>query len=612
MLALLRTRRFAPLFLTQLLGALNDNLFKAALVVMLTVGTAERTSISVETLVNLASALLILPFFLFSALAGTLADKLEKARLIRALKLIEVAVMLVAAAGFHLGSLPLLFGSLFLMGAQSAFFGPLKYAILPQHLEARELVGGNALVETGTFIAILAGTLVGGLIVALDGIGVTAISATIVVIALLGWLASRHVPEASPSASHVVIDWNLARGTVRNLRLARANRPAFRAILGASWFWFLGALLLAQLPLIATAAIGGDERTISVLLAVFSVGIGVGSVLCERLSRGRIELGLVAPASLALTILLFDLAGSVAAAPGDGQIPLRLALDLLGLGLAGGVFVVPLYALMQERSASEERSRIVGANNIVNAAFMVGAAGFGIALSALGASAAHILAAGAALSLVATCVTAALTRDFVMRLVAGRLVRAIYRVRTDGLEHLPDHGPALLVANHVTYTDALVLGGLCRRPVRFVVYHRIYSQPLLRWFFRLVRAIPIAPKSEDPAQLARALEEIDLALAEGEIVGIFPEGKLTRDGELDEFRPGIERILAARPVPVVPVALRGLWGSFFSYAGGAPLRKWPRRLWSRIEIVFGRSVAPASASAEHLRAPVAALRGPRR
>lgn len=612
MLSLLRTRRFAPLFVTQLLGALNDNLFKAALVVMLTVGTAERTSISVETLVNLASALLILPFFLFSALAGALADKLEKARLIRALKVTEVVVMLVAAVGFHLGSLPLLFASLFLMGAQSAFFGPLKYAILPQHLEARELVGGNALVETGTFIAILAGTLAGGLIVALDGIGVTAISATVVGVALLGWLASRHVPEASPSAAHLAIDWNLARGTARTLRLARANRPAFRAILGASWFWFLGALLLAQLPLIATAAIGGDERTISVLLAVFSVGIGVGSVLCERLSRGRIELGLVAPASLAITFLLVDLASSVAAAPGDGQIPLRLALDLLGLGLAGGVFVVPLYALMQERSASHERSRIVGANNIVNAIFMVGAAGFGIALSALGASAAHILAAGAALSLIATGVTAALTREFVLRLLVGRMVRAIYRVRTDGLENLPDHGPALLVANHVTYTDALVLGGLCRRPVRFVVYHRIYSQPLLRWFFRLVRAIPIAPKSEDPTRLARALEEIDRALAEGEIVGIFPEGKLTRDGELDEFRPGIERILAARPVPVVPVALRGLWGSFFSYAGGAPLRKWPRRVWSRIEVVFGRSVAPAAASAERLRARVAELRGHRR
>lgn len=609
MLGLLRTRRFAPLFWTQLLGALNDNLLKAALVVTLTVGTAHRTGASVETLVNLASALLILPFFLFSALAGALADRFEKARLIRTLKLVEVAVMLVAAIGFHLESLPLLFASLFLMGAQSAFFGPLKYAILPQHLEPRELVGGNALVETGTFLAILAGTLMGGLIVAMDGVGATAISVVVVGVALLGWLSSRAVPEAAPSGAEVPIDLNILRGTARTLRLAAANRPAFRAILGASWFWFLGALLLAQLPLIATTAIGGDERTISILLAVFSVGIGVGSVLCGRLSRGRIELGVVAPASLAITLLLVDLAVSVASSPGDGHVPLRLALDLLGLGLAGGVFVVPLYALMQERSAAEERSRIVSANNIMNAIFMVSAAVFGIALSVLSASASQILLAGAVLSLVATGVVAALTREPLMRILVGAVVRAVYRVRTSGLEHVPDHGPAILVANHVTYTDALILGGLCRRPVRFVVYHRIHGHPLLRWFFRLVRAIPIAPRSEDPVMLARALVEIDRALADGEVVGIFPEGRLTRDGELDAFRPGIERILEARPVPVVPVALRGLWGSFFSYAGGAPLRKWPKRVWSRVEVVIGAAIEPADARAAGLRARVAELRG---
>lgn len=361
--------------------------------------------------------------------------------------------------------------------------------------------------------------------------------------------------------------------------------------------------------LIATTAIGGDERTISILLAVFSVGIGVGSVLCGRLSRGRIELGVVAPASLAITLLLVDLAVSVASSPGDGHVPLRLALDLLGLGLAGGVFVVPLYALMQERSAAEERSRIVSANNIVNAIFMVSAAVFGIALSVLSASASQILLAGAVLSLVATGVVAALMREPLMRILVGAVVRAVYRVRTSGLEHVPDHGPAILVANHVTYTDALILGGLCRRPVRFVVYHRIHGHPLLRWFFRLVRAIPIAPRSEDPVMLARALVEIDRALADGEVVGIFPEGRLTRDGELDAFRPGIERILEARPVPVVPVALRGLWGSFFSYAGGAPLRKWPKRVWSRVEVVIGAAIEPADARAAGLRARVAELRG---
>lgn len=609
MLDLLRRRRFAPLFVTQLLGALNDNLFKSALVVTLTVAAAREGGASVDTLVNLSTALLIAPFFLFSALAGELADKLDKARLIRVLKASELAIMLAAAAGFHLRSLPLLFGALFLCGAQSAFFGPLKYGILPQHLRPRELVAGNALVEVGTFVAILLGTLLGGLVVALDGVGIVAIGALLALVALAGWIASAAVPPAPASAPELAIDWNLPRGIAKNLALARRNRPAFRAIVGASWFWFLGALLLAQLPLIATRVIGGDERTITILLAIFTVGIGLGSLLAGKLSGGRIELGLVAPASLALAALLADLALRVGAAAPSGEVPLGIALDLAGLGLAGGVFVVPLYALMQERSSPEERSRIISANNIVNAIFMVAAAAFAIGLSALGASLEELLLATAALAAVATGVVAVLTRDFLLRLLVAVVVRVVYRVRQEGLEHVPDHGAALLVANHVTYTDAIVLGGLCRRPVRFVVYHRIHDAPVLRWFFRLVRAIPIALRSEDPARLERALDEIDRALAEGELVGIFPEGKLTRDGELDLFRPGVERILERRPVPVVPVALRGLWGSFFSYAGGPPLRKWPRRVWSRVEVVCGAALAPSAASAQVLRARVAELLG---
>ncbi len=609
MLHLLRRRRFAPLFVTQLLGALNDNLFKSALVVTLTVAAAREGGASVDTLVNLSSAVLIAPFFLFSALAGELADKLDKARLVRALKAIEIAIMLAATVGFSLRSLPLLFGTLFLCGAHSAFFGPLKYGILPQHLRARELVPGNALVELGTFVAILAGTLLGGLVVALEGVGVVAIGALLISVAVTGWLSSRAIPSAPPNAPELAIEWNLARGIVKNLRRARANRPAFRAIVGASWFWFLGALLLAQLPLIATLTLGGDEGTITMLLAVFTMGIGLGSLLCGKLSGGRIELGVVAPASLVIALLIADLALRVGAAVPGGGVPLAIALDLFGVGAAGGVFVVPLYALMQERSSPEERSRIVSANNIVNAIFMVAAAAFAIALRALGASLEALLLATAGLALVATMVAAALTRDFLLRLLVAVLVRTIYRVRQHGLENVPDHGAALIVANHVTYTDAIVLGGLCRRPVRFVVYHRIHDAPVLRWFFRLVRAIPIAPRSEDPARLERALAEIDRALAEGELVGIFPEGKLTRDGELDAFRPGIDRILARRPVPVVPVAMRGLWGSFFSYAGGPPLRKWPRRFWSRIEVVIGAAVAPSAATANALRARVAELLG---
>jgi hypothetical protein len=611
--SLLTSRRFAPLFVTQLLGALNDNLFKSALVVTLTVGVAARGDAApVDALVNLAGALLILPFFLFSSVAGQLADRHDKARLIRRLKAYEVGVMALAALGFHLGSLPLLFVALFLMGAQSAFFGPLKYGILPQHLRSRELVAGNGLVETGTFVAILGGTLLGGLVVAVPRWGPTLLSALALATAAGGWLASRAVPSAPPSVPGLAVDWNLARGTWRLVRRARRNRPAWKAIVGASWFWFLGALLLAQLPLLATHELGGDERTITLLLAVFSVGIGIGSAACERLSGGRIELGMVAPAALALAALLVDLAVATAHAPGDGSLPWRVIADLFALGLLGGLYVVPLYALMQERSGAGERARIVAANNVVNALFMVAAAGFAVGLRAAGLSLPQLLGATAGLALVAGLVALVRTRDFVIRLLVGLVVRLAYRVRSEGLDHVPDHGPALVVANHVTYADALILGGLCRRPIRFVVDHRIHDARALRWFFRLVRAIPIAPRREDPTRLEEAHAAIDRALADGEVVGIFPEGRLTRDGEMDAFRPGVERILARRPVPVVPVALRGLWGSFFSHAGGRPFALRPRRPWRRVEVIAGRALRPAEVSATHLRARVGALRGDRR
>lgn len=600
---LLRSRRFAPLFVTQLLGAFNDNVFKSALVVTVTLGGAARAGLSVDALVNVASALLILPFFLFSALAGQLADRLDKARLMRALKLTEVGVMGLAVLGFQLGSLPLLLGSLFLMGAQSAFFGPVKYGILPQHLGAHELVRGNGLVEMGTFVAILGGTLIGGLVIALPGVGTVALSALVLVIAAAGYVAARQVPDAPPSAPGLALDFHLARSTWRTLRLARANRPAWKAIVGASWFWFLGALLLAQLPLIAADHLGGDAHTITVLLALFTVGVGLGSLASDRLTGGRIEIGHVAPASLALTALLVDLALAIAAAPAAGHVPFRVGADLTLLGLAGGLYIVPLYALMQERSAPEERARVVAANNILNALFMVSAALFAVALRALGLSLPQLLLATAALSGVATLIALALTRDFVLRLLIAGVVRALYRVRARGLDAVPDHGPAVVVANHVSYVDALVLGGLCRRPIRFVMDHRIHDGPL-RPFFRAVRAIPIAPRGEDPTRLEAALDAIDAALEDGEVVGIFPEGKLTRDGALDVFKPGVERILERRPAPVVPVGLRGLWGSFFSHAGGRPFAKWPRRVWSKIEIQAGPVMAPEDVTADGLRAAV--------
>ncbi|MEO8411690.1 MAG: MFS transporter, partial [Propionivibrio sp.] len=367
-LALLKTRRFAPFFVTQFLGAFNDNLYKNALVVLLTFQAASWTTLTPEILTNLAAGVFILPFFLFSATAGQLADKYDKAWLARLSKLLEVVIMGVAALGFFLHSLNILLGALFLLGLQSTLFGPVKYAILPQHLRADELIGGNALVESGTFVAILIGTLAGGLLAGLGGNPVWVAFAGLLV-AVAGYFASRGIPSAPAPAPTLVVNLNPFSETWRNIGFARENRTVFLAILGISWFWLYGALFLAQFPVYAKKVLGGDETLVTLLLAIFTVGIGLGSMLCEKLSGKHVEIGLVPFGSIGLTLFGFDL---LFASPGDlvagalfslahllAQTGLwRVLFDLFALGLFGGFFIVPLYVLIQLRSAPEHRARI--------------------------------------------------------------------------------------------------------------------------------------------------------------------------------------------------------------------------------------------------------------
>ncbi|MRR51114.1 MAG: MFS transporter [Rhodocyclaceae bacterium] len=397
--ALLKQRRFAPFFATQFLGAFNDNVFKNALVVMLTFQAASWTEMSVGVLSNLAAGIFILPFFLFSATAGQIADKYDKARLARLVKVLEMAIMLVAGLGFWLHSLAVLLGALFLLGLHSTVFGPVKYAILPQHLREDELVGGNALVEAGTFVAILAGTLFGGLLAGAGHPGWIAFSGF--AIAALGYATSRGIPAAPAPEPGLRVNPNPITETWRNILFARENRSVFLAILGISWFWLYGALFLAQFPAYAKNVLGGGESAVTLLLATFTIGIGVGSLLCERLSHHHLELGLVPFGSIGLTLFGLDIAwASPAAAPLGEPLTVatllaqlstwRILADLLLLGLFGGFFIVPLYALMQQRSSEAHRARIVAANNILNACFMVGGAlaaasllGKGLSIAAL-------------------------------------------------------------------------------------------------------------------------------------------------------------------------------------------------------------------------------------
>ena len=619
---LLATRRFAPFFVTQFLGAFNDNLFKNALVVLLTFHAASWTTMAPELLANLAAGVFILPFFLFSASAGQLADKYDKALLSRLVKVLEMLIMGVAALGFFMHSLSILLGALFLLGLHSTLFGPVKYAILPQHLREDELVGGNALVESGTFVAILLGTLAGGLLAGVGGHpGWVAFAGLLV--AALGFAASCRIPAAPAPVPDLKVNLNPFSETWRNIGFARRERVVFLSILGISWFWLYGALFLAQFPVYAKNVLGGDETSVTLLLATFTVGIGLGSMLCEKLSGKHVEIGLVPFGSIGLTVFGVDLLfASPASLPPGAPLAIgallaqpeiwRVLFDLFALGLFGGFFIVPLYVLIQLRSASEHRARIIAANNILNALFMVvGALSAGGLLG--GGMPIPVLFAGAALCNAAVAIYIyLLVPEFMLRFAAWLLIHSIYRLEQKGLHNLPEQGAAVLVCNHVSFVDPIVISAACRRPIRFVMDHRIFRMPLIGFIFRHMRAIPIAPAKEDPALMEAAFEEVARALAEGELVGIFPEGRITDSGEMYPFRRGVQRIVARSPVPVVPMALSGLWGSFFSRKDGPAMSK-PSHLrpFSRIGLSVGPAVAPECATPEHLQTRVAALRGER-
>lgn len=617
---LLRERRFAPFFGVQFLGALNDNVYKNALVIMIAFQAAHLTTLDSGLLVNLCAGLFILPFFLFSATAGQLADKYEKSRIIRLVKLLEIGIMVLGAAGFLMQNLALMMLALFLMGLQSTMFGPVKYAYLPQHLKPEELVGGNGLVETGTFVAILLGTIFGGLLIGIRAGGAIWVSIATLVLACAGYALSRGVPHSPAPSPALRINWNPVTETWANLRFLRTNRTVFLSILGVSWFWFYGALFLSQFPNYGKDVLGGNEYVVTLLLALFSIGIGAGSLACERLSGHKVEIGLVPFGSLGLTVFALDLCfaapevlhGEAVGAFAFLQQPgsWRVAMDLVLIGVFGGFYIVPLYALIQMRSEESHRSRVIAGNNILNALFMVGAALLAIVLLQLGFTIPQLFLVTALLNAVVAIYIYTLVPEFTMRFLVWLLIHSVYRLQKSGLENIPDEGPAVLVCNHVSFVDALIIAAACRRPIRFVMDHNIYRLPLLNFIFRVSRTIPIASARENPELLEQAYEEIARALERGDLVGIFPEGRITDSGELNPFRPGIRRIVERTPVPVVPLALRGLWGNYFSRKDGPAMSKpWRIRPFAKIGLAIGAPVEPQAAAPEGLQQAVLALRG---
>ncbi|WP_332848252.1 MFS transporter [Massilia sp. S19_KUP03_FR1] len=618
--SLLTQKRFAPFFWTQFLGAFNDNLFKTALLVSLTYDALSWTTMSPSLITNLIPGLFILPYVLFSATAGQIAEKVEKARLSRYVKMLEIAIMAIAGIGWMTHTLWLLIAAVVGMGIHSTLFGPVKYAYLPQNLKTEELVGGNGMIEMGTFVGILIGQILGDVLVMQQQWGLELVAAGTLFSALLGLFASYRIPLSPAPRPDLKISANFVAESFRNIAFSSKNRTVFLSMLGNSWFWFYGAVVLSQFPVFSKDYLHGDHNVFVLLLIVFSIGVGAGSLLCEKLSGGKVEIGLVPFGSIGLTVFGIDLYFACLGYTNTATVgmagllaqtgALRILADITLIGVFGGLFIVPLFALIQTRCDPAHISRTIAGMNILNALFMVVSAGMAVALLGYGFTIPQLFLITACLNALVAIYIFSLVPEFLVRFMAWLLIHTIHRVVTVDGQRIPDEGPAVLVCNHVSYVDALVIGAASPRPIRFVMDYRIFKTPLLGWLFRSAKAIPIASAKEDPWIMEKAYVDIARALHEGELVCIFPEGRLTSTGELNEFRGGVAKIVERSKVPVIPMALRGLWGSLLTRDKANLFERSLSRGWrSRLALAVGQPVAPHQATPEYLQEQVLALRG---
>ena len=616
--SILAHRRFGPLFVTQFLGAFNDNFFKNALVILIAFRAVSIGGLPPESMVALSAVVFILPFFLFSALAGQLADKLDKTAMIRWTKNGEIGVMVLGAIGFAWGSVPALLAVLFLMGLQSTVFGPCKYGILPQLLPDDELVTGNALIELGTYLAILGGTLAGGLLIEVPG-GQYVVAGGVLAIAACGRLASSFIPSTPAQDPDLVVRVDPIRPTWELVSLCREERSIFLSILGISWFWLFGSAFLSLFPPYTEDVLNGTPAIATVFLALFSVGIGIGSMMCEQLSRERLELGLVPIGSFGMSVFtaglwLVGTPWSVGERMGVLEFlqqPLGwvIAICLLGLAISGGFLIVPLYTLVQQRARDEVRARIIAGNNIINSFFMVLGSLALVGMQQVGLDPVAIFGVLAAVNVLVAIYIYTVVPEFLLRFVAWMLSVVAYRVQVRGHEHVPQDGPAVLVCNHVSFIDWFIVMASVKRPIRFVMYRGFFEMPVVKFLFQQARCIPIASRKEGESALEEAFARISKELRDEQLVCIFPEGRITDSGEMYEFKRGVERILGTDAVPVVPMALNGLWGSYFSRRDGKAMSKPFRRgMFSRVALTIG-TPKPATTTAAELQEDVRALWG---
>jgi acyl-[acyl-carrier-protein]-phospholipid O-acyltransferase/long-chain-fatty-acid--[acyl-carrier-protein] ligase len=590
-------RGFWYLFATQFQGALSDNIFKFLVIFLI---TSTRPPEERDRLISVALALFALPFVLFSMAGGFLADRFPKRSVIRSVKLVEIGIMGLGALGLYLGQLPLLLTVIFLMSAQSAFFGPSKYGSLPELLPGSRLSWGNGWINFGTFIAIITGGVLGGWLHKEFSAQPLVSGTLLVALSVFGFFASHSItalPAANPTKSFQI---NPLNDLGSHLRTVGRDRVLMLAVAGSVYFWFIGALFGE--PTILTYSqdvLKLNETQISLLRACLAIGIGVGSVAAGFLSGRKIEYGLVPLGGFGLA-----LGAGLLALP--GWTAPHVAVILAGLGFAGGFFIVPLSALIQHRPDPSDKGSIIATNSwLTSVGVFVAAGAFWLLKTVLGLSAGQIFLVGSVLTMIGTIYALTLVPDALLRLLLWFATHSLYRVRVMGRENIPARGGALLVCNHLSLADAALLQSATDRPIRFIMLKAIYEQRLIKPWVRIMRAIPISSELR-PREMIKSLQTASDAIRNGELVCIFAEGQITRIGQMLPFRRGFERIMKDVTAPIIPVALDGVWGSLFSFAGGKFIWKLPHRVPHPITVNYGPAM-PAHATPGEVRQVVQEL-----
>lgn len=607
-------RRFLPYFCTQFLGAFNDNIYRYAFAILITYFLAAEHRV---VYLNLALVAFILPFFLFGAITGQLADKYEKAWLIKKIKLAEIVIMLCGCVALYFQNVPGMLAVLFGLGVQSAFFGPIKYSILPQHVKPNEMMGANAYVEAGTFIAILLGQVL-GVALSEEQSYLPYLMSALVGFAVLGWFSARMIPDAPAASPDLKLSFNIFTKTAEIVKMAREDYGVFESILANSWFWFFSALVLTLFPDYTVNVINGSPKVAIVLLATFTVGIALGSIACSVFSSGRVELGLVPIGALGMSLFIWNLSSTTVAQSGQ-MIGVAEAFTTSGfigalfslfmIAFFAGLFIVPLYTYMQTNSDESKRSRIIAVNNIVNALFMVFAGIVGIVLDNLGFGVMDVFKIIAVLNFIVAVYILSQIPEYFLRLVSWVLSHSVYRIQKENLHNIPESGPALLVCNHVSFFDPPILFGVLPRPARFVMWYGFYELPVVGRLFKWLKSIPIGNRQHRPELVKQAFDTIAEELSAGRLVVVFPEGAITRDGEISKFQPGIDEIIKRTPVPVIPLAIRGMWGTWASRKRGSALKGLPTSYMKKLTVVAGEPVTPEDATRLIMYDKVASLRG---